>query len=304
MELELELEQQQQPPQQHMPQLQRLDLSLSELGTEGFRAMQPGLRLNRTLKELVLFSCFQGDECLHLLADALVGNSIMEGLHISHNDDITSECLDDITRMVESIPRLRRLDLSACDDVLDEDSDDNEGIFDNEDSVQRFAAKLHKNVSVQELLADWHGIHGQDISSTANTICARNKCLAHADLLLLPPLPLPLPPPPLPQEQQQRQRPGNYRGSTLMWMKTCHKAIANFATVPNKAGASAIFKLLQARPALWQKRLKPPPTAAVAAVAAAVTANPHSSLPPSKRKSCLKTSAAQEQAAKKMRHSR
>ena len=106
------------------------------------------------------------------------------------------------------------------------------------------------------------------------------------------------------QEQQQRQRPGNYRGSTLMWMKTCHKAIANFATVPNKAGASAIFKLLQARPALWQKRLKPPPTAAVAAVAATTTANPHSSPPPSKRKSCLKTSAAQEQAAKKMRHSR
>jgi hypothetical protein len=129
--------------------------------------------------------------------------------------------------------------------------------------------------------------------STINIACARNKCLAHADLLLLPPLPLP----PLSQ-QQQPQQPLSNSGSNIssssnsssaktMWMKTCHKAIAQFSNVlpnNNAAGASAIFKLLQARPALLEKRLPAPNVATVAAAAATRnTPSPH------ERKSCAET---------------
>jgi hypothetical protein len=38
-----------------------------------------------------------------------------------------------------------------------------------------------------------------------------------------------------------------------MMLKIAHKAIAKFSMVPNNAGASAIFKLFQARPALLEK---------------------------------------------------
>jgi hypothetical protein len=48
-----------------------------------------------------------------------------------------------------------------------------------------------------------------------------------------------------------------------MMLKISHKAIMKFAMVPNNAGASAIFKLFQARPALLEKRLKRPAATAV-----------------------------------------
>jgi hypothetical protein len=56
-----------------------------------------------------------------------------------------------------------------------------------------------------------------------------------------------------------------------MWIKTCHKAIAKVAMVVPKsnAGAGAIFKLFQTRPALLEKRIKRP------AAAAQEEASPH-----------------------------
>jgi hypothetical protein len=56
----------------------------------------------------------------------------------------------------------------------------------------------------------------------------------------------------------------------MMMLKVYHTAITKFATVaPSNAGASAIFKLLQARPALLVKRIQPPAAAAPAAAPAA-----------------------------------
>jgi hypothetical protein len=54
-----------------------------------------------------------------------------------------------------------------------------------------------------------------------------------------------------------------------MWTKTCHKAIAKVAIMsPDNIGASAVFKLLQARPALLERRcLKRSPTTVAASVA-------------------------------------
>jgi hypothetical protein len=49
-----------------------------------------------------------------------------------------------------------------------------------------------------------------------------------------------------------------------MMLKIYHRAITKFANVPQKAGASAMFKLFQARPALLEKRLKRPAVAPAA----------------------------------------
>jgi hypothetical protein len=84
----------------------------------------------------------------------------------------------------------------------------------------------------------------QDIIQTA---CARNKSLNQVKLLLAP------------ERQQQQQQQQHY--STATMLKTCHYAIAKFAmTGPlgSNSGASAIFRLFQARPALLEKRLKRP----------------------------------------------
>jgi hypothetical protein len=77
-----------------------------------------------------------------------------------------------------------------------------------------------------------------------------------------------------------------------MLLKLSHKAIGKFAMVPNNAGASAIFKLFQARPQLLEKRLKPPPPVATLYLSTR------------KRKSCGLAGSATEQAAKKMHHDR
>jgi hypothetical protein len=53
-----------------------------------------------------------------------------------------------------------------------------------------------------------------------------------------------------------------------MILKISHAVITKFATVPNNDGASAIFRLLQARPAILEKRLQLPAAAAAAAVLA------------------------------------
>jgi hypothetical protein len=92
---------------QSIPQLQRLGCCGCLLLATGVRAFQPGLRVNRTLKELILSDCEIPDEGIHLLAEAMVGNTTMDIVAIDCNY-ITSAGLDDITRMIEST-RLKTL---------------------------------------------------------------------------------------------------------------------------------------------------------------------------------------------------
>jgi hypothetical protein len=66
-------------------------------------------------------------------------------------------------------------------------------------------------------------------------------------------------------------RNGSGINTSLFFIKTWHKAIAKFAKVPNNAGASAIFKLLTARPQILEKRIKRPASAAAVSAAATVT---------------------------------
>jgi Leucine Rich repeat len=78
---------------------------------EGVRAFQPALYWNRTLSELNLSFCLLGDEGIHVLADALVGNTTMQTLDIGHNF-VTSSGLDDITLLLEST-RLQNFDMQG-----------------------------------------------------------------------------------------------------------------------------------------------------------------------------------------------
>lgn len=76
----------------------------------------------------------------------------------------------------------------------------------------------------------------------------RNQQLNYVDLLLGPSSP----------PQQQRSIMAASNSTTTMWKKSCHKAIVKMASVPNRNGASAIFKLFQARLNLLEKQLKQP----------------------------------------------
>jgi Ran GTPase-activating protein (RanGAP) involved in mRNA processing and transport len=96
---------------QNMPQLQRLDCSESALRVEGVRALQPSLQANRTLKELSLWGCEIGNEGISVLADSLAGNTTIDILKIGYNE-ITSNVLDDITRLLEST-HLCKVDLAV-----------------------------------------------------------------------------------------------------------------------------------------------------------------------------------------------
>jgi Leucine Rich repeat len=224
---------------QNIPQLQRLDLSGSALNIDAIRAFQPALRVNRSLKQLHLENCALGDGGIRLIADALVGNTTIELLNIRYNN-ITSVGLDDITHMIGST-QLKTI--FSC----------NGGIFNDQDATQRFVTTLQqKRSSIQELpwFSDYlHGNIRAAMNACIKLSLIRNQQLNRVALLLVPP------PPPLQRRQQQQH-------ATSMMLKISHKAIAKFATVPNNAtGASAIFKLLQARPALLEKRIKRPAAA-------------------------------------------
>jgi hypothetical protein len=145
---------------------------------------------------------------------------------------------------------------------------DNYGIFDNVMATRQIVTALVRNATVQEMpevveysfpvayITDGTELYASDVNSLT-----RNQHLNHVSLLLVPPPPQPPPPP---QQQQQQRNAGT------MTLKSYHKAITKFATVPNNAGASVIFKLFTARPQLLEKRLKRP-AALAAAVAAATT---------------------------------
>jgi hypothetical protein len=100
--------------------------------------------------------------------------------------------------------------------------------------------------------------------ATIQNSLKRNQQLNRDALLLAPP------PPPLLQRQQQRQQ---QQTTSSMMLKLSHKAISEFVKVgiDNHAGASAIFKLIQVRPALLEKRIKRrPPDASIAASSSSI----------------------------------
>jgi Leucine Rich repeat len=195
------------------------------------------------LKDLNLCRCQFGDGGIHIIANALDGNTIMEVLNIRWNE-ITSVGLADIARLIESTC-LKKINLL------------NHALFSDGNANQQFIAKLLKNAMVQELLGD---PAAGELHDTTSNVCARHKCFNHVNLLLAPLLP---------DHHQQQQ---NYETTTMM-LKTCHRAIAKFAMNGPRginSGASAIYKLFQARPQLLEKRLRRS-SAAVAATTTAVS---------------------------------
>jgi Leucine Rich repeat len=201
---------------QNMSQLQRLLLIDGNLGVEGVRAFQPALQANRTLKELDLSYCQLGDDGLHLLADALVGNAIMEFLNIIYIR-ITCVGLDNVTRMIEST-QLKTIGFGI-----------NAGIFNDRDATQRFVSTLQqKKSSVQELprVKDYFPEHSRDTryASIHNSLL-RNQQLNRVALLLVPPPPL----------QQQPH-------ATIMMPKISHMAIKNVCHGPQQCWNECDFQ--------------------------------------------------------------
>jgi Leucine Rich repeat len=224
---------------------------------EVVRAMQPGLFQNanhRTLKELNLSHCYMGDEGIHLIVDALVGNTIMDAVDLSYNA-ITDVGLVDITRLLEST-RLKTIALWGNGEMFRSD----------EAVTQYFVTTLHqKKSNVEELL----GLNIYDFAratfSVINASLMRNQQMNRVDLVLAPPPSL---------QQQQRTR----------MVKVSHMAIAKFAAataipavddniIAAVSAANALFKLLQGQPALLEKRLpqRTPPTITATAAANVTT---------------------------------
>jgi hypothetical protein len=153
-------------------------------------------------------------------------------------------------------------------------------VFNDEDATHHFVTTLqHQNSTVQELpeINDYNfpTVYAQKFptasyASIKNSLI-RNRQLNRANLLLAPP----------PPQQQQRN-------AGTMMLKISHKAITKFAVAPDNAGASAIFKLFQARPALLEKRIKRP--AYVASLADATepssSSSSSSSLEPQQNRPC------------------
>jgi hypothetical protein len=126
-------------------------------------------------------------------------------IKISVFNSITSNGLDDITRLIESMPLLHPMRLEH-----------NDGVFHNVESMDRFVAKLilSRIRSLKRSLVFNHQDVPQQrqqriaLINTTSNLCARNKCLKHVGLLLSRLL-TPPPPPPPQQQQQQQQRPSN-----------------------------------------------------------------------------------------------
>jgi hypothetical protein len=153
-------------------------------------------------------------------------------LDISGNR-ITAVGLADITRLFE-LTQLKSITLYG-----------NPGLFHDKAATEHFVSTLqYKKSRVQEL--PW--IDTTSYASINNSL-TRNQQLNRVNLLLAPPTP------------HQRN---DTTSSLIPMLKTWHRAIAKFAMVPDSAGASAIFKLFQARPALLEKRLKRPADGATA----------------------------------------
>jgi Leucine Rich repeat len=252
----------------NMPQLQRLNCWGNRLGLEGVRTFQPALQANRTLKELDLSHCRLGDDGIHVIADALVGNTTMERLYISENNITSAGLMGDITRLIEST-RIQTMEIFFGNNVLE-----------NEDATQHFVSTLQNKNSTLQDMPDMSWVYFQNVVVLAHIrFCLnRNEQLNRvASLLLVPQSTLP---PPRQQQQQQQhhhhQKTQYTTSSSMMLIKISVRAIAKFAAVTGNAGASAIFKLLQARPALLGKRSIKRPAPAAAAATTATAAAPAS----------------------------
>jgi hypothetical protein len=144
----------------------------------------------------------------------------------------------------------------------------NDGIFSDAAATEHFVSTLQRTKSSVQELQDLpmifpdnlpNGCSDPTYARIKNTL-ARNQQLNRVDLLLLAKL-----------AQQQQQRSSNSsRPVGTMLLKTWNKAIAKFAAIHNNAGASAIFNLFTARPAILEKRLTRRPAATAAAAVAVI----------------------------------
>jgi Leucine Rich repeat len=220
------------------------------------------------LKDLDISNCKLGDgDPLHIITNALVGNTTMKTLDI-HWNCMTADALADIARLLEST-RLKEM-------IFWQHGGAN-NLFNREDATRHCVTTLrHKNSSVEDLPGvSQHFKECRNFFSKDPTYVSICQCLTRNKQLNRVDMPLLVPPPSLPPQQHQQHDHHHYhqQNAGTMMLKTWHKAIAKFAMVRNNnAGASAIFKLFTARPQLLEKRLKrPPPTAAAAAVADTVS---------------------------------
>jgi Ran GTPase-activating protein (RanGAP) involved in mRNA processing and transport len=231
-------------------QLKKMELchNVSAFDSEAItRRFARALSRHAFLTDLDLSHCRIRDKHCHWIVDGLVGNTRMKALDI-RGHYMTPLGLAEITRLLEST-QLETISFWWS-------------MWSNKDVTQRFVYSLqHKNCSVQDL-SDLERDYFPGKQDVQNSL-KRNQQLNRVNLLLAPP-----PPPPLRQQQQQQQQQRTHAGT--MMLKVYHKAITQFATAPNNAGACAIFKLFQARPAILEKRLKRPTT--TAAITAAVLA--------------------------------
>jgi Leucine Rich repeat len=103
------------------------------LGVEGARAMQPGIRGNRTLQHLSLQDCKLGDEGVSVIVDAILeANTPISTLGLNGNS-ITARGLRHMTRLLQTQPS------SA---VVSIQLDNNPGMFNNEEATGLFLNAL------------------------------------------------------------------------------------------------------------------------------------------------------------------
>jgi Leucine Rich repeat len=196
----------------------------SRLDEEALRALQPGLRSNRNLKELRLSHCDLQDEGLGLIVDALVENTTMNTLHIDNNG-LTAGSLGHITRLVE-FKQLKNVH-----------AQDNDVDVDNVEAMANFFRVLHQRTSLEVFQSELYDMIPSRVL-TVNNVLARNTSLRHANELLAP----------------RQPRTGLPIGSKSgIWCD----AFAKMGR--STAGGSAIFDILQKRPALLEKQLPRPP---------------------------------------------
>jgi hypothetical protein len=123
------------------------------LDVEAIRAMQPGLRANRTLRELCLAFCDLDEERLRLLADALVGNTSLDVLDLYGNQQFTSNGAADVTRLVQ-FTQLKNIDAAG-----------NSSLFADKDAVESFISVLQQhNTSLEQ----FYGLYSGDDAENAS----------------------------------------------------------------------------------------------------------------------------------------
>jgi Leucine Rich repeat len=217
---------------QNMPQLQRLKCCGDRLVPESIRAMQPGLQTNRNLQFLDLSGCNIVDDGLCLIVDALAGNTTMEVLNLFDNNITNKGLVDHITRLLE-LTRLKTIDLQC-----------NRYVFVDSNAMQHFADVLSQHTGLEKLV----GLDKKRYPAIHNML-VRNVRIRRAQELLAP-------------RQPRTNVP--IASKSGIWCVALSKLAPRRN---NSCGASAIFKILQARPAILEKQLRGPSTAAATTTA-------------------------------------